>query len=115
MAKRKRRRPKAGPPPAPQRRTPEQAEASDERRGRRQGAPDPPSFRSVLIRALLVLALFLVYLLLIAREDAQTSILIAAIAFALMIPLGLALDRLRYRLQLRRWERQRAGGAEPPQ
>ena len=59
----------------------------------------------MLIRAAIVLAGFMAYLLLIAQESLATSLLIAAIAAALMLPLGLALDRLRYRMQMRRWER----------
>lgn len=107
MAKRKRRRPTAGPPPAPQRRPETKAVESTEKRDRRRGAPAPPSFKSVLIRAAIVLAGFMAYLLLIAQESLGTSLLIAAIAAALMLPLGLALDRLRYRMQMRRWERSR--------
>lgn len=111
MAKRKRRRPNAGPPPAPQRRTPEKAEESESKRLQRQGAPAPPSFRSVLIRAAFVLVAFAAYLWFIAKEDPATILLISLIAAALMLPLGVGLDRLRYRFQMRRWERQRAGGA----
>lgn len=106
-AKRKRRRPTAGPPPAPQRKTQEEAQKAAADRDRRQGAPRPPSFQGVLIRAGIVLAFFLVYLLWIAKETPQTAIFIAGVAGALMIPLGMGLDRLRYRFQLRRWEQQR--------
>ena len=108
MAKRKRRRPNAGPPPAPQRRTPEKAEESEGRRQQRAGAPSPPSFKSVLIRAGFVLVAFAGYLLWIAGEDVATTLLISAIAAALMLPLGVAIDRLRYRMQMRRWERRQA-------
>jgi hypothetical protein len=109
MAKRKRRRPNAGPPPAPQRRTPDKVEESESRRQQRAGAPAPPSFKSVLIRAGFVLAAFAAYLLFIAKEDPETTALITVIAAALMLPLGVALDRLRYRMQMRRWERRQAG------
>lgn len=113
MAKKKRRRPSAGPPPA---RSPKRvAESSGDRPAaksaaarRRPGEPVPPNVRGVIIRAVLVAVLFFPYLIFVAGESAAGALVVSLIAFALMIPLGLLLDRWRYRLQMRRLARTRA-------
>ncbi len=64
--------------------------------------------RGVLIRAGIVAAIFYPYLVYVINEDPWTALGLTAIAFALMVPLGLFLDRLRYRRQMRRWEEKRA-------
>jgi hypothetical protein len=116
--KRKRRRPGAGPQPT---RNPRRdaagtadapAAAGAPRRPRRApGEPVPPSFRGVVVRALIVAALFYPYLVYVAGEEPGVAALISLIAFALMIPFGLLLDRMRYRLQMRRHARAQAARA----
>jgi hypothetical protein len=73
---------------------------------RGKGAPAPPSFRGVLIRALIVAALFFPYIIFVGGAEAGSAAGITLAVFALMIPLGMLLDRLRYRMQLKRWQRQ---------
>lgn len=110
MAKRKRRK-SAGPPPVP---VPKKAAADGATASgsatvkRRPGEPLPASLRGVLIRAGIVAAIFYPYLVYVIDEDPWTAFGLTAIAFALMVPLGLFLDRLRYRRQMRRWEERRA-------
>ena len=106
-SKKKRRRPKAGPPPAPNR--VEEHDAPRKRVDPRTLPPREPSFNGVFIRAALVAVLFYPYLLFIAGESSGTSALISGIAFVAMIPLGMLLDRFRYRVQSRRYEREHGG------
>lgn len=112
MAKRKRRRPSAGPPPArsPKRvaETTTTGAAKARTAPRRRGEPVPPNFRGVAIRAILVAVLFFPYLVFVAGETVAGALVISAFAFVLMIPLGMLLDRMRYRTQMRRLERARA-------
>ena len=108
MAKKKKRRRKgAGPPPTP-RKAQERAEDRREAAPKNVG-PREPSFQGVLVRAALVGALFYPYLIFVAGESARTSFLIAGAAFIAMIPLGLLLDRWRYRMQVRRHQREKGG------
>ena len=112
MAKRKRRK-GAGPPPVHNPRRAE-VESSGGRAGSaapklKQGEPVPPSFRGVLLRAGIVAAIFYPYLIYIVGESPGVALLITLIAFGLMIPLGLFLDRFRYKRQMRRFEERRAG------
>ena len=112
VAKRKRRK-SAGPPPVhnPKRAAVEppgrRAEAAAPKR--KPGEPVPPSFRGVLLRAGIVAAIFYPYLIYIVGESPAVALLISVIAFGLMIPLGLLLDRFRYKRQMRRFEERRAG------
>jgi len=109
VARRKRRK-SAGPPPVrnPRRTAAEAAEAAKPGPKRRPGEPVPPSFRGVLIRAAIVAAIFFPYLVYVVDESPGAAFVVTAIAFALMIPLGLWLDRFRYKRQMRRWEERRA-------
>jgi hypothetical protein len=113
MAKRKKRR-SAGPPPVTGPKRPsavaaaEQAAAKPQVQKRKPGEPVAPSFRGVLIRAGIIAALFYPYLVYVAGEDPGPAFLITLVALAFMLPLGLFLDRFRYRRQLRRWEERRA-------
>jgi hypothetical protein len=66
--------------------------------------------RSILVRAGIIAGLYYVFLLVLLREDALTALIISAIGFALMVPLGLLFDRLRYRSQMKRWQRSGADG-----
>lgn len=112
MARRKRRK-GVGPPPAHSPR-----KAAQEQSGRpaapkrRPGEPIPPSFRGVVVRALIIAALFYPYLIYVAGESTGPALLISLVAFGLMLPLGLFLDRARYRRQMRRFEERRARSSE---
>lgn len=110
MARRKRRK-GAGPPPVgvPKRAAAAQAaEARAPAPGRRPGEPLEPSFRGVVIRAAIVAAIFLPYLLYVVGESVGGALFVSALAFGLMVPLGLLLDRFRYKRQLKRWNEKRA-------
>ena len=111
MAKRKRRK-SAGPPPVhnPKRAALEAAEGPSKPSAPKlkQGEPAPRSFRGVLLRAGIVAAIFYPYLIYIVGESTAASLVITVLAFGLMIPLGIFLDRFRYKRQMRRWEERRA-------
>lgn len=114
MAKKRKRR-NAGPPPVTGPKRPVAVAAAEAARAkpasgkRRPGEPIPPSFRGVLVRAAVVAALFVPYLIYAVGEKPGPAIVIALVALALMLPLGIWLDRFRYRRQLGRWEERRAG------
>jgi len=73
------------------------------------GEPAPPSMRGVLLRAGIVAALFYPYLIYIVGSSPGGALVVTVIAFGLMIPIGILLDRFRYKRQLRKWEEKRAG------
>ena len=110
MAKRKRRK-AAGPPPAhsPRREalaaTGTTAEAKPKRR---PGEPVRSTLRGVALRAGIVAAIFYPYLIYVVGESPAISFVVSVVAFGLMIPLGVLLDRFRYRRQMRRYEAMRA-------
>ena len=113
MAKKKKRK-SAGPPPVTGPKRPSAAAAAEEAAARPQvqkrkaGEPVPPSFRGVLLRAGIIAVLFYPYMVYAAGATPAAAFLLSVIALAFMIPLGLWLDRFRYRRQLRRWEERRA-------
>ena len=113
MAKRKKRK-GAGPPPVTGPKRPSavaaagEAAAKPQVQKRRPGEPVPPSFRGVLLRAAIIAALFYPYLIYVAGSSPAAALVISLAGLALMIPLGLLLDRFRYRRQVRRWEERRA-------
>ncbi len=113
MAKRRKPRP-TGPPPA---RSPkmERVASGTERpkaSGPRGPEPRPPSFKGVLLRAVVIAAFYGLFLLVVLKEKPATTLLVALFGFALMVPLGMLFDRMRYRSQMRRWN-QRSGVAAP--
>jgi len=115
MAKRKRRK-GAGPPPVhnPKRAAADAGTAAAERPRapkRRPGEPVPPSFKGVLLRAGIVAAIFYPYLIYVVGESPAAALVVSLVAFGLMIPLGMFLDRFRYRRQMRRYEEKRAGSS----
>lgn len=114
MAARRKRRKGAGPPPAvsPRRAALEAAPPAKSTPRRPAGEPVPASPRGVFVRAGLVAAVFYPYLIFFADEEPMPALVIAVIAFALMVPLGLFLDRVRYSRQKRRYEEKRAGSAK---
>lgn len=69
------------------------------------------------MRAAIIALVYLAFLVLVMGESATVAGVVAAFGFALMIPLGMLLDRFRYRVQLRKWQ-QRYGvaprAAAPP-
>ncbi len=110
MAKRKRRK-AAGPPPAhsPRREALAATGTTDDGKPkRRSGEPVQSSLRGVAIRAGIVAAIFYPYLIYIVGEPPGIAAVISVIAFGLMIPLGVLLDRFRYRRQMRKYEERRA-------
>ncbi|MDH3226433.1 MAG: hypothetical protein OEM67_05010 [Thermoleophilia bacterium] len=115
MAKRrKRRRPKAGPQPVkhPGREVESASEKKKDAPVRREpDAPRPVSYKGLAIRAGIVAALFYPYLLYIGGESPSVALIWTVIAFAIMMPVGIAIDHVRYRLQRKRYD-QRVSGAE---
>jgi hypothetical protein len=112
VAKRKRRK-SAGPPPVhnPKRAAVEAsgAAATPAAANRKPGEPVPPSFKGLLIRAGIIAAIFFLALVYIVGEDPAAALLVTLLALAIMIPLGMFLDRVRYKREMRRWEERRAG------
>lgn len=74
----------------------------------RPGEPVRPSFRGVIVRAALIAVVYYLFLVFLLRTDPAGAALISGLGFVLMIPLGLLLDRMRYRVQLRKWQGARA-------
>jgi hypothetical protein len=113
--RRKRRRPNAGPQPIKNtRREVQQAsggtpKAKPDRRD--AGEPRPVSYKGLAIRAGVVSALFYPYLIYIGGESANVAIVWTVIAFAIMMPVGIGIDHMRYRFQRKRYD-QRVAGAE---
>lgn len=113
-AKRKRRRPNAGPPPTGAAKRAAAAKDAPARAPRlKPGEPIPPSFKGVVVRSLIVAVLFYPVLVYIAGEEQSAAALVSGVAFLLMIPFGLLLDRTRYRVQMRRYGRERARRTSP--
>lgn len=79
---------------------------------RRPGEPHPPSLKGVAIRAAIVSGLFYPYLILVPKNTPVEALLITGIAFVLMMPLGVFMDRFRYKRQVIRWE-ERNGRSRP--
>jgi len=75
-----------------------------------QGAPVPPRFKGILVRAGIIAAAYYVFLVFLLRTTPAQALLIAILGFVIMLPLGWFIDRLRYRKQMRRWEQRRSGG-----
>jgi hypothetical protein len=80
---------------------------------RKPGEPHPPSFRGVAIRAAIVAALFFPYLVYIAGHSMEAAAVVTVIAFALMLPLGMVMDRFRYRRQMTKWLEKQGKGRPP--
>ena len=110
MARRKRRK-AAGPPPAhsPRREALAATSSSAEPKAkRRPNEPVPSTLRGIATRAGIVAAIFYPYLIYVVGETPGVAAVVSVIAFGLMIPLGILLDRFRYRRQMRRYEERRA-------
>lgn len=72
-----------------------------------KGMPQPMSFRGVALRALVAALIFFVYVMVVGGAGPEAALPFAALAFVLMVPLGLLMDRAVYRLRMRRWQRDR--------
>jgi hypothetical protein len=110
MAKRKRRK-AAGPPPAhsPRRETLAATGTTVEAKTRRRpGEPVRSTLRAVALRAAIVAAVFYPYLIYVVGESPGIAFVISVVAFGLMLPLGILIDRFRYGRQMRRYEEKRA-------
>jgi Flp pilus assembly protein TadB len=109
MAKRKRRK-AAGPPPAhsPRREALTATGTTEVKPKRRQGEPVPSGMRAIALRAAIVAAIFYPYLIYVAGESPGIALVISILAFGLMLPLGILIDRFRYRRQMRKFEERRA-------
>ncbi|MEQ9337341.1 MAG: hypothetical protein RJQ03_09130, partial [Miltoncostaeaceae bacterium] len=68
--------------------------------------------KGVAIRAGIVSALFYPYLIYVPKNTPAEALIITGIAFALMLPLGMVMDRYRYKRQLARFQ-ERTGGGRP--
>lgn len=112
MAKRKKRK-GVGPPPAvsPRREAIAAGTTKVKATTGHSREPMPRSPKGVLVRAGLVAAIFYPYLVFFGGESPVVSLVVAVAAFALMVPLGLFLDRVRYNRQMRRYQEKRAGSA----
>jgi hypothetical protein len=71
--------------------------------------PSRSSFRSIVIRSLFFAAILYLLLVLVAKDPPASAGLLVAVFFVLAIPLGIFFDRMRYRAQVRRLERRKAG------
>lgn len=114
MAKRRKPRP-AGPPPAKSPKMQRLASGTEPVKARRRapGEPKPPSWRTAVGRALIFGALYYLLVVWLTPDTSpQQAALLAVAAFAIMIPVGMLMDRLRYRTQMKRW-RARNGIPEP--
>ncbi|MFP5452164.1 MAG: hypothetical protein ACLGG9_10515 [Thermoleophilia bacterium] len=80
---------------------------------RRPGEPHPPSLKGVAIRAAIVSALFYPYLVYIAGHSVAAALIVTGVAFLFMLPLGLVMDRFRYKRQMAKWLEKRGGSAAP--
>lgn len=115
MARKKRRRPNAGPPVVrTARREAPAASTSVSRptraRAGRDGRPVPMSFRGIAMRAIVAAVIFFVYVMLVGKAGPGEALPFAAFAFVLMLPLGFIMDRTVLRIRLRRWERAQGAG-----
>lgn len=113
MAAKRKKRKGAGPPPSasPRREAIAAGTTKVKSTTGHSREPLPMSPKGVFMRAGLVAAVFYPYLVFFAGESPVVSLIIAVAAFALMVPLGLFFDRLRYNRQKRRYEEKRAGSA----
>jgi hypothetical protein len=75
-----------------------------------KGAPRRAGFRSVLIRAGIAAVIFFVFLYYLNGDSPTTALISALVMGALMIPLGMLLDRMAHRMAMRRWARQTGKG-----
>ena len=72
------------------------------------GAPAPPTFRSVVFRALMASAVFYLFLSL-GGGGGGATLLLVGVMFLFLLAFGTLFDRWFYKWRLRRWERKRAG------
>ncbi len=71
-----------------------------------KGAPRRAGMKSVFIRAGIAAIIFFVFLYYLNGDSPTTALISALVMGALMVPLGMLLDRVAHRMAVRRWERQ---------
>lgn len=109
IAKRRKPRP-TGPPPAKSPKA-SRADAPDARAkaAKKSGEPLAPSLRSVVKRAGFIVGAYVLVLVFLLHVTALLAISMGVLGLAIMIPMGLLLDRWRYRAAMRKWSEGRAG------
>lgn len=115
IASKRRRRPNAGPPPAPKR--PEvvaRQEKALTTPKRRSGEPVLPSFRNVMGRSAFAGGGFFLMLIFVFRDPPGSAILITIVLLAIVTPMYVLLDRVLYRRRHRRWEARQGVRAKRP-
>jgi len=68
-----------------------------------KGAPRRPGLKSVFIRGGIAAAIFFMFLYFINKDTPAIALAWSLAIFVFMIPLGMLLDRLSYRMALKRW------------
>lgn len=68
----------------------------------------------MLLRAAIIAGLYYLFLVVLLGESPTVAAAISGVGFALMIPIGMLLDRTRYRMQMKRWQRQHGASAARP-
>lgn len=76
---------------------------------RKPGEPVPPAPQGVLKRAGFIAAGYVLVLIFILKLNTILAIGVGVIGFGIMVPMGLLIERWRYRAQMRKWTDSRAG------
>jgi len=109
IAKRRKQRP-TGPPPAHSPKRERDAESPTPKGPKRKpGEPVRPDAGGVLKRAGLIAAGYTLVLIFLLHTGVVVGIAIGLLGFAIMVPMGLLIDRWRYKRQMRTWTASRAG------
>jgi hypothetical protein len=109
IAKRRKPRP-TGPPPAPSPKRERDAETAVTKGPKlKPGEPAKPAPGGVLKRAGFISAAYVLVLIFILHISIPLGVAIGFLGFAVMVPMGLLIDRWRYRSQMRKWTASRAG------
>lgn len=109
IAKRRKPRP-TGPPPAHSPKAIRDAEKPAPKGPKlKPGEPARPDPAGVLKRAGFIAAGYTLVLIFLLKTGVVLGIAIGLLGFAIMVPMGLLLERWRYKRQLRKWTGSRAG------
>jgi hypothetical protein len=109
IAKRRKNR-RTGPPPARSPKAEREAHESVTKGPKRKpGEPIPPSPQGVLKRAGFIAAGYVLVLILILKLNTVLAIGVGVLGFGIMVPMGLLIERWRYRSQMRKWTDSRTG------
>lgn len=74
-----------------------------------KGAPRRPGFKSVLVRGGIAAVVFFLFLYYVNKDSLGVALAYTVVILALMIPLGMLLDRVSHRMAMRRWRRKQGG------